>query len=232
MFDIISKHDYFDWIDHGHCVTKNTSIKKVQDAFVLSVLSQEKGKKIAEIGGGQSRILELLSENNECWNIDPLEGSGHGPRDVDCGPNIKLIRANMGDFSREIPTDFFDYVFSISVVEHVPLDVVNDFFSDATRILKKGGLSIHAIDLYVGDHVNVRTNPQVDLYRSLDLRQGLGLAFLEPPVVDAQAVFCTHYASNSDDAIYSWNKIYPGSINRIRTSCQSVSIKAIWRRTA
>jgi hypothetical protein len=132
-----------------------------------------------------------------------------------------------------VPSDYFDYVFSISVIEHIKPESLDSFFRDTTRMLKKNGLSIHAIDLYLGDHVHPRANPQVDQYLQITSQPDMGLRlFAPPPNVDARTTFRSHYASNSDDSIYAWNKLAPGPFCQVRNNCQGVSIKAIWERVA
>jgi hypothetical protein len=233
MFDIITKSKYFRWIDQGFGTSPNTSIKKVQDAFILSVLFGKKGKRIAEIGGGQSRVLDVLSHHNECWNIDPLEGIGNGPHEYKTKSDIKLIKAHAGEFCTDEPSDYFDYVFSISVVEHIKSESLDNFFRDTTRMLKQNGLSIHAIDVYLGDHVNLRVNPRIDQYLEITSQKDIGLTLIDPPSnVNSHTTFRCHYASNSDDSIYGWNKLAPGPFCEIRNSCQCVSLKAIWKRVA
>jgi hypothetical protein len=233
MFDIITKSNYYRWIDQGFGTSPNTSMKKVQDAFILSILSGKRGKRIAEIGGGQSGVLDALSHHNECWNIDPLEGIGNGPYEYKTRWDIKIIKASAGEFCTEVPSDYFDYVFSISVIEHIKSESLGNFFRDTTRMLKQNGTSIHVIDVYLGDHVHPRVNPQVDQYLEITSQKDIGLTLIDPPPnVDSHTTFRSHYASNSDDSIYAWNKLAPGSFCEVRNSCQGVRIKAIWQRVA
>lgn len=56
----------------------------------------------------------------------------------------------MGEFSEELPENYFDMVFSVSVLEHVPIDWLENVIKDIHRILKKGGISCHSIDVIPG----------------------------------------------------------------------------------
>lgn len=232
MYDIITKEDYFSWLDQGFGDKKNPSLKNIQDAFILSILSKVRNKRIAEVGGGQSRVLEQLARNNECWNIDKLEGRGLGPRKYKTSAKVKLVRTYLGDFCSELPDDYFDYVFSISVLEHLSNEQLSPCFLDMSRILKPGGLCLHAIDVYLGDGHTPLHNSRIDLYLQASLEEETGLKFIEHPVINCDTIFRCHYASNSDITLYVWNKIAPGPMVSTRNNNQSVSIKAIWEKKA
>jgi len=230
MYDIITKEEYFSWVDKGLGDRKNSTLKNIQDTFILSLLSDARKQRIAEVGGGQSRVLKRLARNNECWNIDKLEGCGLGPRKYKTSENIRLVRAYLGDFCSKLPDGYFDSVFSISVLEHVPDDLLSRCFRDMDRILKPGGFCFHAIDVYLGDDVAPLRNPRIDLYLKASLEPESGLELIESPVIDSSTTFRCHYASNSDITVYTWNKIAPGPMVTTRNNCQSVSIKAIWKK--
>jgi ubiquinone/menaquinone biosynthesis C-methylase UbiE len=232
MYDIITKEEYFNWLDQGFVDDKNPRLKNIQDAFILSQLSDYQGCRIAEVGGGQSRVLEKLSKKNECWNIDKLEGIGGGPSEYKTSSNIRLVRAYLGDFDSRIPNDYFDVVFSISVIEHVLDDQLHAVFCDMARILKYGGLCIHAIDAYIGDEKSHKNVSRVGSYPIISSDPSVGLQFSQKPAINADTTFRSHYASNSDVVLHSWNKFAPGAMNKIRTQFQSVSIKAIWKKSS
>ena len=89
MFDVIKKKEFFQWCD-DHTIDNLKllnvlreqypafwfllDIKSAQDGWVLSMLNNPCNRNIAEIGGSDSRILPKLKHNNECWNIDKLDG--------------------------------------------------------------------------------------------------------------------------------------------------------------
>ena len=230
MLDIITKEEYFSWLDQGYGAPKSITLKGIQDAFILSQLAGLENKKIAEIGGGQSRVLTILSEKNECWNVDKMEGVGQGPKKYKKISGVKLVKAYMGEYSSDLPEEYFDIVFSISVVDQVNTANLPDFFKDIARILKPGGLCIHAIDAYLGNSGYKKENPQIDTYRTVCKENGIPLEFIDEPKIDATSVFSCWYASNSDMCIYNWNKSVPEIVN-VRNNCQSVSIKAVWKKS-
>lgn len=226
MFDFITKREYFRFIEDGDSDDKGHTLKHIQDGFIIAELKNELGKKIAEIGGGNSRVLPWFSENNECWNIEKFEGKGAGPKiNRLAEKNIKTVSAYMGDFSREIPDNSFDIVFSISVVEHVLNPDLHNFFLDIFRILKPGGRSYHAIDVYLGDDPSENRNYIFRLKRYIDIIREIGYKLDEEPGFEIeQARFRSSYATNSDLTMHIWNTIAP-NLRHVRENTQSCSLK-------
>jgi len=64
-----------------------------------------------------------------------FEGRGLGPLEEIRLKNVKNINAYIGDSHSTILDDSFDYIFSISVVEHVETEDLEAFFRDSLRIL-------------------------------------------------------------------------------------------------
>jgi glycosyltransferase involved in cell wall biosynthesis/Flp pilus assembly protein TadD/ubiquinone/menaquinone biosynthesis C-methylase UbiE len=130
----------------------NCDLKVYQDLLLYTFISANlaKGSKILEIGGGNSRVLNALKDEYECWNIDKLEGRGDGPTRVDA-KGYRLVKAYMGEFSHELPDRYFDFVFSISALEHVGSEeqTYRNICADIERILKPGGYSLHCFDILV-----------------------------------------------------------------------------------
>ena len=131
----------------------NCDLKVYQDLLTFSFIKENYKSpiKMLDVGGGTSRILEYFKKEHECWNIDKLEGVGNGP----LGENlrfhdIRLVADYMGNFNKELPDSYFDLVFSISTLEHVPLNdeaVYENILKDINRVLKPGCCSLHSIDL-------------------------------------------------------------------------------------
>lgn len=140
---------------------KTCDLKAYQDLLVLSFIRHNipAGSRVLEIGGGDSRVLRVLNKTYECWNLDKLEGIGNGPVKVN-SDNFRLVRDYIGTFCCEIPSDYFDFVFSISVLEHIENkeDTFRNILKDINRVLKSGGLTLHCFDV-VARNNNVWTNP-------------------------------------------------------------------------
>ena len=107
------------------------------------------GSRILDVGGGISRVLNHFSDQYECWNIDKFEGLGNGPKKQKTG-KYRLVNDYMGNFNPELPDDYFDLVFSISALEHVPQEdsvFLQNIIDDMDRVLKPGGYSLHLFDI-------------------------------------------------------------------------------------
>ena len=105
------------------------------------------GAKILEIGGGDSRVLKYFSRDYECWNADKCEGLGNGPVQF-TSPHYRIVYDYVGSFNRELPNHYFDFVFSISALEHTPEEqpIREAVLKDIHRVLKPGCPSFHCFD--------------------------------------------------------------------------------------
>ncbi len=134
------------------------SLKVYQDLLVFAFIKENipSGSRMLDIGGGYSRVLKYYKDDYECWNIDKLEGLGNGPTEMNM-EGIKLVLDYMGNFNKELPDNYFDFVFSISALEHVPEDDPTLFikiFQDIDRVSKEGAYIFHAFDVVIkGDYV-------------------------------------------------------------------------------
>lgn len=129
---------------------RTCDLKVYQDLLTYAFIKKTlpRGAGILEVGGGNSRVLAAIHEEYECWNIDKFEGAGNGPKTSKDQP-YRLVKAYMGDFTEELPDDYFDFVFSISALEHVEPNnktINKRIMDDIDRVLKPGGVSLHTFD--------------------------------------------------------------------------------------
>lgn len=229
MFDFIRKQFVWDAWDAGlqkEIGETGFHLKTAQDLGVYKELRGIKGKKIAEIGGGDSRLLQRLAGDNECYNIEKFEGADGGPADEIKIDNVENIKVFLGEHSPDIAPETFDVVFSISVVEHIPSPMLSPFFEDGMRILKPGGLWLHAIDMYIED---TPTHDRVKRFE--EYRKWANDARLQPigTVYQGPLKFSTEMVTNPDHTMYNWGKIAP-ALNDLRKRAQSVSIITAGRK--
>ncbi len=121
------------------------------------------------------------------FKVDPYDGTGNGPTEykifVKNFPEVRLIRQflrpDMEELSKE--KESFDAIYSISVLEHVPLSALEeDVFPAIKMYLRPQGLSIHAIDMVrkgIGDKeslsmllkiAELSEIPEVDVMQGLE----------------------------------------------------------------
>lgn len=201
-------------------------LKSIQDLAVYSHLKSMQGKTIGEIGGGNSRVLRTLSKNNTCYNIEKFAGKDGGPASEVIIPNVENILVFLGEFSPLIKDESFDCLFSVSVVEHVPSQNLEDFAKDGLRALKSGGLWIHAIDMYLKDEPEADTDARYQAYRNwfnLPGMKALG------PIFDGPIEFRCDMATNPDDTMHAWGRIAPNLIP-LRQIAQSTSLLLIGQK--
>jgi hypothetical protein len=202
MLSITTKEQYFSLLDRGFGEKNALSIlKDIQDAWILGEIGNAKGLKIAEIGGGNSRILPKLRKH-ECHNIEKFEGLGNGPTDAGHIEGVKTIAAYVGEFSEEIPRNYYDLMVSISVVEHIAPDFMKSFFLDIERCLRKGGKTLHAVDLIIGDKLIENSRRLVDLMTSAI--EQTTLQWISPPTLKGEVLFSSRYASMCDLQLWKY----------------------------
>jgi SAM-dependent methyltransferase len=226
MFDFLRKTTLWQALDKGYLDQLKPNkisyqLKTAQDVAVYSYIKDSKDFDIAEIGGGDSRILEKLAENNRCVNVEKFEGEALGPVGEVNLSKVTNINCFIGDFSPQIKEELFDIIFSISVVEHIETQNLDSFYRDSLRILKKGGKFVHAIDMYLQDSDSAYNNERFDIYKSWVCRSG----FVKPMgnVFVGGLGFATDMVSNPDNILYGWNQLVP-SLSRLRAHSQSVTL--------
>lgn len=232
MFDFVRKPDLWRYwdnrLDKDFKQTQAFHLKTVQDLAVYDQIKASTGQTIAEIGGGDSRLLKKLNAQNTCFNIEKFEGRDGGPSKEIHIRGVKNIPVFLGENSPLIQPDFFDIVFSVSVIEHIGPKDLSGFFEDGLRILKPGGLWLHAIDMYLDEAPAKHIVNRFEHYRSW-VRD----ARMEPvgDVFEGAAGFTTDMATNPDNTMYQWGKIAP-SLIEFRQRAQSVSIILAARKRA
>lgn len=231
MFSVTTKKQYWSWLEAQITQPKEHTLKEIQDTYILSLLGKVKGKRILEVGGGNSRVAQLLGRNNEVWLVDGFEGKDGGPAKAPTLPGVKIVLGYMGQNLKEVPSNYFDYVFSISVVEHVPTDKYADCFRDISRVLAPGGRTIHAIDLYLFDDPEegeraIGLKTRLDVYLNTPALAGGDLRWQNPPEITRDLTASAKFAFNSMATILVWNRIVPKlkEVRAVAVSCNAEMI--------
>ncbi|MGA9373372.1 MAG: methyltransferase domain-containing protein [Solirubrobacterales bacterium] len=169
--------DFADSTDHlGGLARASSDMKDLQRCWVVKALlgRVERGERLVEIGAGEPLVADLLTRlGHRVTVVDPYDGSGHGPEQFDefrrAYPDVDFVRERFPP-SGGLPDDVAA-VYSISVLEHIPLDEVGGVVEAASGTLRPGGCCIHAID-----HVVAGWGAEPHLERLEEIVRRSGLA--------------------------------------------------------
>jgi hypothetical protein len=145
-----------DFADSGDHMTglagASFDMKDLQRCWMIKAIlgNVERGSRVLEIGAGEPLVAGMLSRlGYEVTVVDDYQGGGNGPREFKrfeaAYPDVHFIREL---FPPSEPLgDDYAAVFSISVLEHVPLEQVGTVVEAGHALVaKQGGCSIHAVD--------------------------------------------------------------------------------------
>lgn len=145
--------DFADSVDNMRGLAgASFDMKDLQRCWMVKAIlgNVERGSRILEIGAGEPLVAGMLSRlGYEVTVCDDYMGGGNGPREFKrfqaAYPDVHFIREL---FPPSEPLgDDFAAVFSISVLEHVPLDQIDEVVESGHRLVAgNGGCSIHAVD--------------------------------------------------------------------------------------
>jgi glycosyltransferase involved in cell wall biosynthesis len=145
--------DYSDSVDYLRpLATANGDLKDAQRPWVFKAILGHvpRGGRLLEIGAGEPIVAELLRcLGYDVWIVDPYDGTGNGPTDFERyrkrDPGLHFVRDLFSD-QLDLADNSFDCIYSISVLEHVPVEFLPPVFRGLRKFLKPAGWNIHAID--------------------------------------------------------------------------------------
>ncbi len=116
------------------------------DLFIKDVVGNwgldPKGKRMLEIGCGIGRQTRGLSRMfAEVYGIDISNAMITKAKELNGHlKNVKFIKTNGQDL-KDFPDDYFDFVYSFTVFQHIPdKRIISNYFQETYRVLKIGGL--------------------------------------------------------------------------------------------
>jgi hypothetical protein len=146
--------DYCDSHDAmNDLATFNGDLKDVQRPWMVKAVLGHvpPGGRLLEIGAGQPLVADLLVQlGYGVTVVDPYDGSGNGPREFEAFrrayPGVEYVRETFTDALSALEPRSFDAIYSISVLEHVPIPEVRAVCAGMQRFIRPGGWHLHAID--------------------------------------------------------------------------------------
>lgn len=144
-------HDYADSRELiPGLATASLDMKDLQRCWMLKAIlgNVEPGARLVEVGAGEPLVAGVLARlGYDVVVVDPYDGSGNGPRELRAFrrayPELGFVRERFPPGRRIEPP--VGAVYSISVLEHVPVASIEDVISAAAK-LAAGGCCVHAID--------------------------------------------------------------------------------------
>ena len=123
--------------------------------------------RLLEIGGGEPIVSGLLAElGYDVTLIDPYDGFGNGPTDyqryLEFFPRVKIVREYFRPGMNTFPSKSFDAIFSVSVIEHFPLESLAPCFQAIEEFLRRGGASIHCFDFILQGRGEIDDRPMAE----------------------------------------------------------------------
>jgi SAM-dependent methyltransferase len=135
----------------------------------------EPGMRFLDIGAGYSDLPAYLVNtfDLEGWVADDF-GATSGekmwsrwgdPRDLPKRyPDVKYVFKNIGMQSDEFPENYFDRVYSVSVLEHISPNSINSVLNHMALLLKPGGIMLHTMDIPFPRTINAPSLMQVAFF--------------------------------------------------------------------
>lgn len=149
-------------------------LKPLGYAHMVNLVETFKPKRILEVGHGSGTYFFQLFKNRkdvEIWGLDDeVKDSSVSVDDLNAvrewNPHVKFVTGLLGTNVQELPENYFDLVFSVSVIEHIPHEFLPGVFEETKRILKPGGIVSHSYDVYYGQDSSAVYNA----YKSVGLQ--------------------------------------------------------------
>lgn len=198
-------------------------LKPLGHAFVIDYIERNRPLRILEIGhGALSPTFTIMENQCECWGLDTIDP--HKTVDPELlsklrrdYPKITFCDGYLGTGVDVLPSDYFDLVYSVSVIEHVPQANLPDFYREMRRILRPGGVHLHSYDVYWRQDMTPMSSAVTDAgFIWLDPSQSTvrwdnsveHVPFEHPYVV---LKWFLHSAPLEGRALYNWTSVHMGA---------------------
>ena len=138
---------------------ENSPTRRFEYPWCYSAAGLKPGMSVVDIGAGASGFqFVLASEGVEVTSVDPLllppgktnwifTRKEYHKLNRAFGGRVRFVQEFLENAG--LPSDSVDRVFSVSVIEHVPADVIGPLMREVRRVLKPGGLFVATIDLFL-----------------------------------------------------------------------------------
>lgn len=137
----------------------NFSLKGFDYPWLLTIRRWQAGEKVLDVGAAYSPLPIHIQRTYGCevWVADDfgLESGeafwtrSHSPHEhIAQHPEVKYVLERLGNPQKSsLPSGYFDVIYSLSALEHVPTELAPAVWRHMDSLLKPGGEMLHAIDL-------------------------------------------------------------------------------------
>lgn len=191
-------------------------LKQMGHLFVVDAITRYAPKTMLEAGGGFNLYFDRhFSHQVEYWMTDQsgFYNQNLFTKAMETRHNTRFVNGLLGDFNADLKDNYFDLVFSISVLEHVKAGQIKPICDDMFRMLKPGGVCVHTIDLTpfgTGTHGMAFYKYLIEAGFKLDVLPDLDWNFNKPAkkqiLLETLAAMYTNYAGRRDTM---WEKPNP-----------------------
>jgi len=135
------------------------NLKGFDYAWLLASRQWASGERVLDVGAGYSPLpIHIAKEyGSEVWVADDFGMDTDcefwlrhkDPTDhVQAHPEVRFVLERVGQPEKStLPRDYFDCIYSISVLEHVPPRMLRAVMKHLDTLLKPGGEMLHAVDI-------------------------------------------------------------------------------------
>ncbi len=137
----------------------NFNLKGFAYPWLLSSHQWQPNEKVLDVGAAYSPLPMHIQETYGCevWVADdygmqsdePFWMRGQSPQEhIRSHPNIKFVLERLGNPAQSsLPSNYFDVVYSLSTLEHVPTYLLPAVWQHMDALLRPGGEMLHSVDL-------------------------------------------------------------------------------------
>lgn len=157
MFELATTDHWWEMAKKYPVLSNHPNIlKPLGYAFIMNLIETYKPRTVLEVGHGSGTYLFQLFKDNkdvELWGLDAeVKDSSVSVEDLknvrEWNPHVKFVEGLLGTNVKELPDNYFDLVYSVSVIEHIPHEYLPSVFEETYRILSPGGIISHTYDVY------------------------------------------------------------------------------------
>jgi len=126
-------------------------LKLTGTLFVHEQIARFSPRRVLEAGAGLSRHFHgRYGKTLDYWMADSsgFYDPDRFARSMKMKPDQTFVDTLLGDNHAELEENAFDMTFSVSVMEHVPIENINGVCKDLYRVTRPGGVTVHSIDLH------------------------------------------------------------------------------------